>query len=97
MLYDARGFEKIYVAPGYTDMRKGIDGLAMIIGRDLRLNPYQKNVLFLFCGDRAARSRPLSEKEMDLSFCTSGWRTVGSSGRGVLRRYWTSARNNLNG
>ena len=50
MLYDAKGFEKIYVAPGYTDMQKGVDGLAMIIGRDLKLNPYQKNVLFLFRG-----------------------------------------------
>lgn len=32
MLYDAKGFEKIYIAPGYTDLRKGLDGLAMIIG-----------------------------------------------------------------
>ena len=41
MLYDAKGFEKIYIAPGYTDLRKGLDGLAMIIGSELHLNPYQ--------------------------------------------------------
>lgn len=49
MLCDAKGFEKIYIRPGYTDMRKGIDGLKLIIGKDIKLNPYQKNVLFLFC------------------------------------------------
>ncbi len=59
MLYDAKGFEKIYVAPGYTDLRKGIDGLAMIIGRDLKLNPYQKNVLFLFCGRQSSKIKAL--------------------------------------
>ena len=59
MLYDAKGFEKIYIAPGYTDMRKGIDGLAIIIGRDLKLNPYQKNVLFLFCGRQSSKIKCL--------------------------------------
>lgn len=59
MLYDAKGFEKIYVAPGYTDMRKGIDGLAIIVGRDLKLNPYQKKVLFLFCGRQSYKIKGL--------------------------------------
>ena len=59
MLYDAKGFEKIYIAPGYTDLRKGLDGLAMIIGSELHLNPYQKNALFLFCGRRNDRIKGL--------------------------------------
>jgi len=59
MLYDAKGFEKIYIKPGFTDMRRGIDGLKIIIGRDLNLNPFQKNVLFLFCGRSSSRIRGL--------------------------------------
>ena len=59
MLYDAKGYEKIYIAPGYTDMRKSIDGLKLIIGRDLKLNPYQKNVLFLFCGRNSSKIKAL--------------------------------------
>jgi len=50
MLNDAKGFEKVYIKPGYTDLRKGIDGLKILIGMDLKLNPFQTNVLFLFCG-----------------------------------------------
>ena len=59
MLYDAKGFEKIYIKPGYTDMRKSIDGLKLVIGRDLNLNPYQKNVLFLFCGKNSSKIKGL--------------------------------------
>ena len=50
MLYDAKGFDRIYIAPGYTDMRKGIDGLVAKVGYEMKLNPFQDRVLFLFCG-----------------------------------------------
>jgi len=59
MLYDAKGFEKIYIKPGLTDMRKGVDGLKLIIGRDLKINPFQTNVLFLFCGRNSSKIKGL--------------------------------------
>lgn len=31
MLNDASGFHKIYLATGYTDLRRGMEGLANII------------------------------------------------------------------
>ena len=49
MLNDARGFSKIYIATGYSDLRKGIDGLANVIKFQFDLDPFQKDVLFLFC------------------------------------------------
>ena len=51
MLNDATGLKKIYLAAGYTDLRRGMDGLATIIR--FQLDPYDKNTLFLFCGRRS--------------------------------------------
>ena len=48
MLNDATGFERIYIACGYTDLRQGIDGLCTVIRRQLDIDPFQKNVLFMF-------------------------------------------------
>ena len=50
MLNDAVGFEKIFIATGYTDLRRGIDSLASTIKFQFDLDPFQKHVLFLFCG-----------------------------------------------
>ena len=49
MLNNATGFDKIYIACGYTDLRRGIDGLAGIITQEFNLDPFE-NTLFLFCG-----------------------------------------------
>ena len=59
MLNDACGFEKIYIAVGYTDLRRGIDGLASTIKFQFDLDPFQKNILFLFCGKRTDRIKGL--------------------------------------
>lgn len=49
MLNDASGFQKIYLATGYTDLRRGMEGLANIIRFRFHLDPYDRNTLFLFC------------------------------------------------
>ena len=59
MLNDASGFSKIYIATGYTDLRRGIDGLAAVIKFQFKLDPFQKNILFLFCGKRSDRIKGL--------------------------------------
>lgn len=59
MLNDGKGFQKIYLSTGYTDLRRGIDGLAAIIRFQFELDPYDKNTLFLFCGRRSDRMKAL--------------------------------------
>ena len=59
MFNDARGLKKIYLATGYTDLRRGIDGLASIIRYQFQLDPHDKNTLFLFCGRRSDRIKTL--------------------------------------
>jgi transposase len=43
---------KVHLAFGYTDMRKGIDGLAMLVQGVLRQDPFSGH-LFVFRGRRA--------------------------------------------
>ena len=59
MLNDATCFSKIILATGYTDLRRGIDGLASVIRFRYKLDPYNKNTLFLFCGKRTDRIKGL--------------------------------------
>lgn len=53
-MIDLSQAENYYVACGYTDLRRGIDGLAAIVtqqyGRSM-----EKDSLFLFCGRRTCR------------------------------------------
>ena len=41
MLGDISKAEEIYIACGYTDMRKAIDGLAAIVQQNFQLNPFK--------------------------------------------------------
>lgn len=59
MFNDAAGFQKIYLATGYTDLRRGIDGQASIVKFNFNLDPFQKDILFLFCGKRTDRIKGL--------------------------------------
>ena len=59
MLNDGTGFKRIYLATGYTDLRRGIEGLAAIIRFQFELDPYDRNTLFLFCGRRCDQIKAL--------------------------------------
>lgn len=48
----------MYIALGYTDLRRGIDGLAAIVQEQFQLDPFT-NTLFLFCGRRKDRIKGL--------------------------------------
>ena len=60
MLYEAQGITRFIVICGYTDLRKGISGLAQIIEGNFKLNPFEANTLFLFCGRRGDRIKALN-------------------------------------
>lgn len=59
MLNDASGFRKVYIACGFTDLRRGIDGLTALIRFNFHLDPYDKDTLFLFCGRKNDRIKGL--------------------------------------
>ena len=57
-MIDSFRTEHIYVACGYTDIRKSIDGLAACVQQNFRLDPFSDS-LFLFCGQRSDRIKAL--------------------------------------
>lgn len=50
--------DAIYLATGYTDMRRSIDGLAILVQQNFCLDPCS-NSLFLFCGRSASKIKAL--------------------------------------
>ena len=50
---------KAYICTGYTDLRRGIDGLVAIVRLKYKLDPIEKGTLFLFCGRRRDRIKLL--------------------------------------
>ena len=58
MLSDFTAADHVYIACGYTDLRRGIDGLASIVQAQFQLDPFS-NTLFLFCGRRKDRIKAL--------------------------------------
>lgn len=80
MLNDATELKKIYLAAGYTDLRRWIDDLATMVRFQFQLDPYDKNTLFLFCGKRQIISKVFCGKAMAFYFFTSDWITERSVG-----------------
>lgn len=58
MLGDITVAKEVYIACGYTDMRKSIDGLAAVVSEQFHLDPFAPT-LFLFCGKRRDRIKCL--------------------------------------
>ena len=59
MLNDASGFKHIYLCTGYTDLRRGIDGLIAVVNAGFQLDPRESGSIFLFCGRRCDRIKAL--------------------------------------
>ncbi|MCR1988421.1 IS66 family insertion sequence element accessory protein TnpB [Blautia coccoides] len=62
MLGDIPQAEKIYLACGYTDMRKASNGLAAIVQQNFKLNLFS-NSLFLFCERNCSHLKALYWEE----------------------------------
>ena len=58
MLSELTSNIQVYLVTGYTDMRRSIDGLAIIVRSQLNLDPYNR-ALFLFCSRRCDRIKGL--------------------------------------
>ena len=57
-MIDLSNIKNYYIACGYTDLRRGIDGLAQIVTLQYGYE-IDENSLFLFCGRRTDRIKAL--------------------------------------
>lgn len=58
MIKDFSKSTHVYLASGFTDMRRGIDGLVSIVQQSFKLDPFEDSI-FLFCGKRPNRIKAL--------------------------------------
>ncbi len=58
MLSDFGSSQQVYLAAGSTDMRRSIDGLAVLVQESFKLDPFSP-CLFVFCNRRRDRVKIL--------------------------------------
>lgn len=58
MIKDFSNISHVFIACGYTDMRRGIDGLVAIVQQTFKLDPFEDSI-FLFCGRKPNRIKEL--------------------------------------
>ena len=94
MLEDAAGIRRVVIACGYVDLRKGIDGLSMIIGETDTIRILLKRELYsCSVADGPTASRDFYGWETVFFSSTNGWRQVPCPGREPAKRPQTLQRN----
>ena len=95
MLNNASCFKKVFIATGYSDLRRGLESLSNIIRFQFHLDPYDKDTLYLFCGRRNDRIKGLLWEGAVFSFSIRDLITELSTGREPSRKHWRSHRNSI--
>ena len=85
MLNDFNCICPVYIACGYTDLRRGINGLANLVKSQLQMNPSQR-ALFLFCGRRRDRLKAFYWEGTAFCCWIRVWKAAASNGSGVRRK-----------
>ena len=94
MLNDGTGFKKIYLAMGFTDLRRGIDGLANIVRFHFHLDPYDKILCAFFVADVATVSK-LALGRGWISTLYNDWITEHFIGQGLQMKHWRFQKNSI--
>ena len=70
---------RVWLAAGHTDMRKGFDGLALLVQEMLKRDPHSGH-LFVFRGRRGGLIKVLWHDGQGMCLLPSGWSVVASYG-----------------
>ena len=78
---------RVWIATGHTDMRKGMQGLALLVQEGLGRDPFAGDV-FVFRGRAGSLIKALGMTALGCRFTPSGWTVAGSSGRQRWTAWW---------
>lgn len=92
MLEDSAGIRRVVLACGYVDLRKGIDGLSMIIGDRYHQNPFEKEPSSSSAADGLTGSKAFSGWVTVSSSFTKGWKPVPCHGQEPVKKPQTLPR-----
>ena len=76
----------MFLAIGSTDMRKGINGLSLVVADRLSLDPFSGH-LFAFCNQRRNRVKILFWDEMAFGSSRSSLKSICFDGHNLERRW----------
>ena len=85
MLGDIAKADRVYIACGYTDMRRSIDGLAAIVQEKFNLSPFENSYSCSAAGKRTG-SKHSTGKAMDLCCFTNALKTGNTNGLRIQRK-----------
>jgi transposase len=71
---------RVWLAAGHTDMRKGFDGLALLVQETLKRDPHCGH-LFVFRGRRGGLIKVCGTMSKACASSQSDWSVAASSGR----------------
>jgi transposase len=72
--------ERVCLARGATDLRKSIDGLAVLVKEGFQLDPFSP-CLFVFCNRKRDKLKILYWDITGSGFTTGDWREANFNGR----------------
>jgi len=71
---------RIFIKPGVTDMRKQINGLAVITEEEMQQNPLSGH-LYMFCSRNRSLLKVLYWDKNGFCLWKNGWRSINSHGQ----------------
>ncbi len=80
MLSDFTGADRVYIVCGYTDLRRGIDGLAALVQQEFQLT-HSATACFCSVAGAGIGSRHCTGRATVSCCSTSVWNPAASSGR----------------
>lgn len=93
MLSEAYNVRKIVIATGYTDLRKGIEGLSELVLSNYHLNPRKRMSSFFSAAGGATASKGSSGKATAFFSSISALKPGASPGQGAGRKRQNSREN----